>query len=135
MPTPDGSGNAEMPDLPDECAERPAGRGPHPGLAIVAFFAAFLFAALPFGFDSDDFFVVAPCLIACFSSSILFIRVMVGDLRRFTYIFLAAAGHLCYAAGEQWYVVVLLALGTLLCSFLMARLIGDFAPVIRDVKS
>lgn len=130
--------NAEMPESPlsrtDMCAKRFTHGDSHPVLAIVVFFAAFLFGALPFVFDTDSFLIVAPCLIACFSSVILFLRLLVGDVGPVKYIFLFIAGYLGYVAGEQWYVVVFLAGGALLCSLFIDRLIGDFVAVIRDVK-
>jgi hypothetical protein len=103
-------------------------------LAIVAFFAAFLFAGLPFIFDTDNILVVAPCMIACFSCVILFLRLLVGDLGPMKYSFWIVTGQLCHVAGEEWYLVVFLAVGTLLCSYLIARLMGDFAPLVRGVK-
>jgi hypothetical protein len=118
----------------DPSAARDTPGNSHPVAAVFVFFASFLFAALPFVFDTDNLLVVAPCLIACFSCSILFLRLLVGDLGPLKYTFFIIAGHLGYVAGEQWYVVAILVGGTLLCSFLINRLLGEFAPVIRGVK-
>lgn len=128
-----------MPDSPsgrmDKNADRFLRGRSHPVFMIVAFVSVFFFAGLPFLFDTDSWLLVVPCLIGCFSCFFLFIRLLVGlegELANLKFIFLIIAGYLCYRAGEQWYLIVLLTAGTLLCSFLIARLIGPSVPVIRQ---
>ena len=106
----------------------------HPVLAIVVFVAAFVFAALPFLSDTDNFFIVAPCVIASLSCSILFMRLVMGDLGPVKWIMLATAGYACVSVGREWYIVVLLTTGTVLCSILIDRLVGDFVPLTRAQK-
>lgn len=106
----------------------------HPVLAIASFFAAFLLAAIPFLIGTDQFFVVVACLIACFSSVILFLRLLVGNLGPIKFILLATAALLALYAGSQWYIPLTLAGGTVVCSYISGRLIGDFSPLIRGVK-
>ena len=105
--------------------------GTHPILAVVAFVAAFMFAALPFAIDADNPLVVAPSVIACASCSILFMRLLIGKLGIVNWLLLGAAGYLCIVAGRDWYVVVLLTSGTVLCLFVIERLIGNFVPLIN----
>lgn len=105
--------------------------GSRPVLAVIAFFATFLFAALPFAFDTDNVLVVAPCIIASFSCAILFMRFLIGEPGMVKWILLAAAGYLCISAGREWYVVLLLTGGTICCSILFDRLIGKFVPLIN----
>jgi hypothetical protein len=109
----------------------------HPVLASCFFFATFLFAALPFAIETDDVLIVSVCVIACFSSAILFIRLLLGKLGLVRYLLLIAPAILCYAAyaaGKEWHLVVIITGGTIICSHLIARLIGDFRPLIRNAN-
>lgn len=127
-----------MAELNTDRTQRNADRllrgGSHPVLAIAAFFGAFLFAALPFVFDRTTCWLSPPGLMACFSCSILFMRLLIGELGLIKWILLGVAAYLGYIAAEQWYLIALLAGGTLVCSFLIARLVGDFVPVVAGVK-
>ena len=105
--------------------------GRHPVLAVVAFVAAFMFAALPFAIDTDNPLVVAPSVIACASCSILFMRLLIGALGIVNWLLLGTAGYLCIVAGREWYVVALIAGGTVLVLFVIDRLIGKFVPLIN----
>jgi len=108
--------------------------GTRPVLAIVAFFATFLFAALPFALDSDSVLVVAPFIIASFSCSILFMRLLIGNLGVINWLFLGCAVWFGVSVGRQWYIVMLLTGGTVLCLFLIDRLIGNFVPLVDVSK-
>jgi hypothetical protein len=138
--TPDILGFVDMPDCPsgrmDKNTDRLLLGDSHPVLAIVAFVATFLFAALPFLFDTDRVFIVVPCIIGCFSCCLLFLRLLVGaqELKHVKYICLGIAAYLFYLAGRQWYLIVLITGGTVLCSILIARLIGPFVPVTHQRK-
>ena len=105
--------------------------GKRPVLAIVSFLAAFLFAALPFAINSDRFLIVAPCVIACVSCSILFMRLLIGKLGIVNWLLLGVAGYLCIVAEREWHVVVLLTGGTVVSLFVIDRLIGTFVPLIN----
>jgi len=105
-------------------------------LTIVAFFAAFLFAALPFAIDADtsSVLVAAPCMIASFSCSILFMRLLIGDTRAVEWILLGTAAWLGVFVVQQWYIVAFLTGGVVLCLFLIDRLVGNFVPLIDVLK-
>ena len=105
--------------------------GKHPVVALIAFISAFLFAGFPFAVDPDSFLIVAFGVIGCFSVTILFIRLLIGELGRVKWILLGMAGYLCVIAGHQWYLIVLLTVGTVLCSFVISRLLGSFKPLVR----
>ena len=109
----------------------------HLVLAVVSFSVAFLFAALPWAFDTDHVVVVSVCAIACASSVILFIRLLVGKLGNLKYLLLLPPAILCfstYAAGQEWYLVVMITGGTIICSSLIARLVGHFSPLVCNVS-
>jgi hypothetical protein len=105
-----------------------------PVLAIVAFIGAFLFAALGSALDSENPLVVAPFVIVSLCCTILFMRLLIGEMRWAKWIWLGLGIPLCYAAGDEWYLVVLLMCGTHLGTLLIARLIGNFDPIVRNVN-
>ncbi len=105
-----------------------------PVIAFVSFLSAFLFAALPFAFNTDHILLVAPCVVVSFSCSILFIRLIVGELGLVKWILLGTAVYLAMHVGSEWYVVALLTLGTVVCSLFMDILLGDFVPISRMSK-
>ncbi len=109
----------------------------HPVLASVSFLAAFMFAALPFVFNTDHVVIVSVCAIACSSAAILFLRLLIGKLGVLKYQFLMAAAILCicaYIAGQEWHLVLMITGGTISLSYFIARFIGDFTPLIHDVS-
>lgn len=112
-------------------ADRLERGGKHPVLAIVAFLGAFLFVAPAFVFDQDNFLIVAPCVIGSFSCSILFIRLVIGQLGRVTWSLVQAGIIGGLAVGRQWYIVALLGAGVVLCSFIIDRLLGPIVPLVR----
>ena len=84
--------------------------GKRPWLALLAFVAAFLFAAIPSFAGTDHWTLVAICVVACFCSVLLVSRLVAGALPiPASYVFI---GVLIFAisVGQQWYVVALLAL-------------------------
>lgn len=113
------------------CADRREGGGKHPVLAVVAFLGAFLFIAPAFIFDQDNFLIVAPCGIGSFSCSILFMRLLIGPLGRVKWSLVQAWIIAGLAVGRQWYIVALLGLGVVLCSFIIDRLLGPIVPLVR----
>lgn len=112
-------------------ADRLLRGGKHPVLAVVAFVAAFMFAALPFVIATDNPLAVGPSVIACVSCSILFMRLLIGKLGIVNWLLLGVAGYLCIVAEREWYVVVLLTGGTVVSLFVIDRLIGTFVPLIN----
>lgn len=116
-------------------ADRLLRGGKRPVLAIVSFLAAFLFAALPFAINSDRFLIVAPCVIACVSCSILFMRLLIGELGLVKWLLFGTAAYLAICVGSEWYVVALLTGGTASCSLFLDKLIGNFVPLIRASES
>lgn len=123
--------------MPESTTDRLLLGRSHPVLAIIVFFAAFLFAALPFAFGTDDVLVVSVCVVACFSSVILFIRLLLGKLGALKYLLLIAPailGYTAYVAEREWHLVVIVTAGTIICSYVITRLIGDFRPLIHNVE-
>lgn len=108
--------------------------GSRPVLAGVSFLAAFLFVAVPFAIQDCSVVVAAPCIIACFSCSMLILRLLVGDLGVVKWLMLGMAVWLGVSVGPQWYVVALLTCGTVLCLFVIDRLIGEFVPLVDVSK-
>lgn len=105
--------------------------GKRPALAVFSFVASFLFVALPFAINSDRFLIVAPSVIACVSCSILFIRLLIGELGLVKWLLFGTAVYLAICVGREWYVVALLTGGAVVCSLLLDKLIGNFVPLIR----
>lgn len=105
-----------------------------PVLAVVAFTGAFSFTALGLALDSENPLVSAPFVIATLCCTILFLRLLLGEMLWAKWIWLSLGVPLCYAAGDEWYLIVLLMGGTHLGTLLIAWLIGDFDPVLRNVK-
>ena len=101
-----------------------------PVLAIVAFIGTFLFAALGVALDSENPLVVAPFIIASLCCTILFLRLLIGEVRWVKWIWLSLGVPLCLAARDEWYLIVLLIGGTHLGTLLIARLTGGFAPIV-----
>ena len=123
------SGSIDNPTLSNTDRLLRGGKRPVP--AIASFLAAFVFAALPFAINSDHFIIVAPCVIACVSCSILFIRLLIGELGLLKWLLFGTAVYLAICVGGEWYVVALLAGGTVVCSLFLDKLIGSFVPLIR----
>ena len=118
-------------------ADRLSPGGKRPVLAIVAFFANFLFVALPFALYADTpipIRVAAPCIIAALSCSILFMQLLIGDIRTVKWLLLGTAACLGVSVGPQWYLVAFFTGGTVLCLFLIDRLIGNFVPLVDISK-
>jgi hypothetical protein len=107
---------------------------PRPYVAMAAFGAVFFFAGFPFLFDTDNLLIAVPCIIACLSAFVLFLHLLVGlngDTRQIKYMLLGIAAYLAVLAGRQWYLIALITCGTVVTSFLIARLLGPTIPVIR----
>lgn len=102
-----------------------------PRLAAMIFFAAFLFAGIPVAVNSDHVLVVAPCAIACFTCTILFIRLLIGELGMIKWILLGMGAFLCVLGGREWYLGVLLTAGTILCTVLADRAMQPYSPLVR----
>ena len=123
MTTPNGTVAQRNPDRLTRVGKRP-------WLTLLAFVAAFLFAATPFFTGIDHWTLVTPCVVACFCSVLLFIRLLVGTLSiPSLYIFI---GVLIFAisVGQQWYVVALLALAVWGFDSIVQRIVGRFIPMI-----
>ena len=61
-------------------------------------------------------------------------RLLIGKLGIVNWFLLGAAGYLCIASGRDWYVVALLTGATVLCLFIVDRLMGHFVPLINVSK-
>jgi len=105
-----------------------------PKLAVAAFVAVFVSTALACTLDSDNPLVVAPFFIAALCCTILFVRLLIGGMKWAKWIWIGLGLPLCLAAGDEWYLVVLLMGGTHLGTLLIDRLIGDFEPLIRKTN-
>lgn len=102
----------------------------HPVLAIAAFVGVFALTGLACVLDSENPLVVAPFFMAALCCAILFLRLLLGEMRWARWIWLGLGLPLCLAAGDEWYLVVLLMGGTYLGTLLVARLIGNFEPLV-----
>lgn len=126
--------NVPMSGRTDNRAERLLPGDSHPVFAAVAFAAVILFAAVPFLVDTDEPSFVIPSLIGCFTSFFVFLHLLVGltgsfsSVKRNSLLIVISLG---IAAGGQWYLMALIAGGTLLCTLFLIRLIGPHVPVIR----
>lgn len=103
-------------------------------LAIAAFVAVFFITAVACALDSENPLVVAPFFIAALCCTILFVRLLIGEMPWAKWIWLSLGIPLLYAAGDEWYLIVLLIGGTHLGTLLIDRLIGDVEPLIRKAN-
>ena len=101
-----------------------------PILAAIAFFGCIACAAFPFVLDTDNSIVVTACFAACFCCSLLFVRLLIGRIEISPAYLLGFIGILALVAGQDWYVVVLLALTTFASDLIVQRIVGKFAPLL-----
>lgn len=121
--------------LTGENADRRLRGGSHPMLALIAFVATFLLTALGCAVDGDNWLVVAPFIIGALCCAILFVRLLIGEQSSTRWTSYGIVAHLCYVADEEWYKIAFLVGGTLVCSFFIARLIGEFVPIVPVARS
>lgn len=102
-----------------------------PALAVAAFMGPFAITLFMFWLDSDHFLVVVPCVSFAFSSTLLCIQLLGGNIIPYKWLLFVT---LCCAvySGYQWYVFVSLAAGVALWLVAMDRYVGYFAPLFAS---
>ena len=112
-------------------AERMLTGGPRPVIAAIAFVLPFFFAAVPYLAGTDSALVVIPCVIGALSSTLLCLRLLIGDLGFVIRVLLIVGVCLCIFAGQEWSLVALIMMGTILCCYGLNRLVGRFRPLVH----
>lgn len=104
---------------------------PRPLLAVAALAAPFLIVEAMHVVDSDHVLFVAPCVSLCFASVLLCIQLLGGsDLLPPRWLFFAAC-CLTVLAGQNWYLVALMAAGVPVFLWAFDRGIGFYAPLLN----
>lgn len=103
---------------------------PRPLLALLALAAPFLIVGVMHLVSSNHVLFVAPCVSLCFASLFLCIQLLGGsDLLPSRWLLFVAC-CLTVLAGQNWYLVALMAAGVPVFLWAFDRSIGFFAPVL-----
>ena len=103
--------------------------GTRPVLAVAAFLGPFVVTAVLYATRPDNVILVAACVGAAFAGVLLSIRLLGGNHVGSYNWLLVVALYVAVRAGQQWYLVAIVATFTVFFLHALDRYVGYFAPL------